>query len=216
MILECLTVGPFQENCYLIGDPESGEGAIVDPGDEADRILAAAERVGLTFRYILNTHAHLDHVGAVDEVKDHLKIPFFLHESESPVLKTVPKQAAMFGLQIPKAPQVDVWYDLNRDIQLGNLTIRVLFTPGHTPGGVSLYIPSESVLLAGDTLFNGSIGRTDLPGGDYETLIQSIQQNLFGLPDEVIVYPGHGLETTIGYEKMNNPYCGTHRGGYFA
>lgn len=216
MFLQCITVGLFQENCYLIGDPASGLGAIIDPGDEADRILSAVNESKLKYLYILNTHAHLDHVGAVDAIKKELNIPFYLHREEEAVLKSVPMQAAMFGLPPLRAPHVDVWYDINSTIELGSLSIRLLFTPGHTPGGVSLCMASEKTVIAGDTLFNGSIGRTDLPGGNFDTLISSIHNKLFVLPDDTLVYPGHGPETTIGYEKQYNPFCATHRGGYFA
>jgi len=216
MILECLTVGPFQENCYLIGDEKSRVGAIIDPGDEGDLIVKAAERLGLKFKFILNTHAHLDHIGAVDQIKNHFRIPFYLHPSEKPVLESVPMQATMFGLGPMKVPTVDTWYDMTSPLLMGGLNIELIPTPGHTPGGISLLIRDEGILLAGDTLFNGSIGRTDLPGGDFETLLRSIKDSLFLLPDETLVYPGHGPETTIGYEKLHNPFCGTHRGGYFA
>ncbi len=216
MFLKCLTVGLFQENCYLIGDPSTGVGAIIDPGDEAERILDAVRESKLNYRYILNTHAHLDHVGAVDAVKKSLGIPFYLHRDEESILNSVPIHATLFGLPPLRVPRVDVWYDMAAPIELGSLSIRLLFTPGHTPGGVSLYLAKEKTLIAGDTLFNGSIGRTDLPGGDFDTLISSIHNELFVLPDDTLVYPGHGPETTIGYEKQYNPFCATHRGGYFA
>lgn len=216
MFLKCLTVGLFQENCYLIGDPSTGVGAIIDPGDEAERILDAVRESKLSYRYILNTHAHLDHVGAVDAVKKALGIPFYLHRDEESILNSFPMQAALFGLPPLRVPRVDVWYDMAATIVIGTLSIRLLFTPGHTPGGVSLYIAKEKTLIAGDTLFNGSIGRTDLPGGDFDTLISSIHNELYALPDDTLVYPGHGPETTIGYEKQYNPFCATQRGGYLA
>ncbi|MBX7153191.1 MBL fold metallo-hydrolase [bacterium] len=208
MILKTLTVGPFQENCYIFGDTATKTGAIIDPGDEADWIIETAQQTGLQFKFILNTHAHIDHIGAVQAVKDALKIPFYLHKSELPVLQHAPQSAAMFGIRLNAVPEVDVFYDTNLPITLGQLSVNLFFTPGHSPGSVSLYLPSEKIVFGGDVLFNGSIGRTDLPGGNFDTLIHSIKTHLFTLPDDVIVYPGHGPETTIGYEKKYNPFCG--------
>lgn len=208
MIIQTLTVGPFQENCYIIGDEITKTGAIIDPGDEAEWIIETARKTGLQFKSILNTHAHIDHIGAVQAVKDEFKIPFYLHQAELPVLRHAPQSAAMFGIRLNSVPDVDVFYDTNLTVELGQLTIRLFFTPGHSPGSVSLYVPSEKVVFGGDVLFNGSIGRTDLPGGDFDTLIASIRTHLFTLPDDVTVYPGHGPETAIGHEKKYNPFCG--------
>jgi glyoxylase-like metal-dependent hydrolase (beta-lactamase superfamily II) len=216
MIIESITVGMFQENCYLVGDESTGEGAILDPGDEAERILSRATQTGLTFRYILNTHAHLDHVCAVQAVKDALGIPFLLHPDDEVLLQHLPQQAAMFGLTVGKAPSVDQTFHDDGLIRLGSLTVRVLHTPGHSPGGVSFYFESEKVLFAGDTLFNGSIGRTDLYGGDFETLIRSIRSRILTLPDEVVVYPGHGPETSVGHERRFNPFLQGSRGEFYA
>jgi hydroxyacylglutathione hydrolase len=216
MIIEMLTVGPFQENCYLVGDEKTKIGAVIDPGDEAERILAEARKTGLTFRCILNTHAHLDHVCAVQAVKDTLKIPFYLHKEDLPLLQHLPKQAAMFGMRVDKVPEVDFFYNTDAAISLGDLKIRLLHVPGHSPGSVALNFISEGVVFGGDVLFNGSIGRTDLFGGDFDTLINSIRVNLFSLPDEVVVYPGHGPETTIGFERKFNPFFQEKSGAHFA
>ncbi|NUM81683.1 MBL fold metallo-hydrolase [bacterium] len=206
MIIQTLTVGPFQENCYIIGDEITKTGVIIDPGDEAEWIIETARKTGLQFKSVLNTHAHIDHIGAVNQIKNEFKIPFYLHQAELPVLQYAPQSAAMFGIRLNSVPEVDVFYDTNLTVELGQLSIRLFFTPGHSPGSVSLYVPSEKVVFGGDVLFNGSIGRTDLPGGDFDTLIASIRTHLFTLPDDVIVYPGHGPETAIGHEKKYNPF----------
>lgn len=206
MIIHVETVGPFQENCYIIGDEATNTGAIIDPGDEADRIIRRAESTGLQFRFILNTHAHLDHVCAVDAVKTRFGIPFYLHPEDEFLLARLPQQAAMFGLASPKVPKVDFYFKTPSEIQLGEKTLRIFHAPGHSPGSVCFYSPVDGLVLGGDVLFNGSIGRTDLPGGDFDVLIHSIRSQLFTLPDATIVYPGHGPETTIGFEKKFNPF----------
>jgi len=206
MIVKIETVGPFQENCYIIGDEKTKIGAIIDPGDEAERLIKSAKKTGLAFKYILNTHAHLDHVCAVQAVKDEFKIPFYLHRLELPLLERLPQQAAMFGLQVSGAPTVDVFYDMNSTIEIGDLKASLVHAPGHSPGSVVFYFASESIAIGGDVLFQGSIGRTDLPGGDFDTLIDSIREKLFTLPDETIIYPGHGPATKIGFEKRHNPF----------
>ena len=214
MIIKVEVVSPFQENCYIIGDEQSKKGAIIDPGDEADRILDVARQTGLDFQFILNTHAHLDHVGAVLEVKTELSIPFYLHKEDQFLLDTLPQQAAMFGLRIDEPPAVDFYYGPNAEIKLGGLTFKIFHTPGHSPGSICLYEASESVVFGGDVLFQGSIGRIDLPGGDFETLINSIRTSLFVLPDETTIYPGHGPSTTIGHEKRFNPFLNGSSGFY--
>lgn len=206
MYIKALTVGLFEENCYVIGDETSGFGAVIDPGDEAMRIVETMRHSGLTFTHILNTHAHIDHVMAVQEIKTAMGIPFFLHEADVALLKNLPKQASMFGLHVSEVPTVDAFLADGGTIKIGGLDVEVIHTPGHTPGGVSFYIRSESVLFAGDTLFNGSIGRTDLYGGDFNTLITSIRTRLLPLPDEVMVYPGHGPQTALGQERRTNPF----------
>jgi hydroxyacylglutathione hydrolase len=216
MIIEMLTVGPFQENCYLIGDEATKTGAIIDPGDEAERILKAAKKTGLNFQFILNTHAHLDHVCAVQAVKDALGIPFYLHKDDLVLLENLPKQAAMFGMRVDHVPQVDMFFNPGTAIRIGHCLAAVHHTPGHSPGSVSFYFLNEKVVFGGDVLFNGSIGRTDLFGGDFDTLIHSIQEKLFTLPDEVTVYPGHGPETSIGFEKQYNPFFQGGSGLHFA
>lgn len=216
MRVETLTVGLFQENCYLAGDDRTGQGVIIDPGDEASRIIEAAEMTGWKFKMIINTHAHIDHVMAVFDIKKRLNVPFYLHQADEVLLANLPKQAAMFGLSVEDIPTVDAYLADGGKINAGGVEFSVIHTPGHTFGGVSLYVESEKVIFAGDTLFNGSIGRTDLYGGDFETLIHSIRSRLFVLPDEVVVYPGHGPVTAIGYEKRYNPFFNANDASFLA
>ncbi len=206
MKIFCETVGPFAENSYFVADTASREAIAIDPGDEAPRLLDIIERHRLSVRYILNTHAHLDHVGAVEAIKKATGAPFHLHEAEMPLLASLPVQAAMFGLSAPVVPKVEAYLGEGDVYTLGDGAIRVevFETPGHSPGGVTFRI-AES-LFVGDALFAGSIGRTDLPGGDYETLMRSIRGRLMSYPDDTVVYSGHGPATTIGRERRTNPF----------
>jgi hydroxyacylglutathione hydrolase len=210
MILETLTVGPFQENCYVIGDGASG--AIVDPGDEAARIALAVEQTGLEIGQILVTHAHIDHVGAVGALADEYACPVLMHAEAEPMLQQLPTQAMMMGLRFGKVPAVDRYIQDGEILEVGNLRLEPLYTPGHAPGHLALYVESEGLVLSGDALFAGSVGRTDLFGGDMEVLMRSINERLLTLPDETRVYPGHGPRTTIGDERAYNPFL---RGGPF-
>ncbi len=229
MILEMLTVGPFQENCYIIGDEETGVGALIDPGDEAARIALAVERTDLEIGSIIVTHAHIDHVGAVAALVDEYACPVLMHAEAEPMLQHLPTQAMMMGLKFDKVPNVDRHIEDEEMIWVGNLVFKALYTPGHAPGHLAFYLegtpgaapvanetaemPSGLVyyenpgtLLAGDALFAGGVGRVDLPGGSMEVLMQSIHERLLTLPDETVVHPGHGPETTIGNEKSYNPF----------
>ena len=210
MILEMLTVGPFQENCYVIGDEASGVGAIVDPGDEAARIALAVEQTSLEIDMILVTHAHIDHVGAVGALADEYACPVLMHAEAEPMLQQLPSQAMMMGLRFGKVPAVDRHIEAEELLEIGDLELRSLYTPGHAPGHLAFYVESEELLLSGDALFAGSVGRTDLFGGDMELLMRSINERLMTLPDETRVYPGHGPRTTIGAERAHNPFL---RGG---
>jgi hydroxyacylglutathione hydrolase len=206
MILEMLTVGPFQENCYVIGDEETGAGAVVDPGDEAARIALAVEQTGLEIGYIFITHAHIDHVGAVAALVDEYACPVLMHAEAEPMLKQLPTQAMMMGLRFGKVPTVDRHIEDEDILEVGALELKSLYTPGHAPGHLAFYIESEGLVLSGDALFAGSVGRTDLFGGSMEVLMRSINERLLILPDETRVYPGHGPETTIGNERSYNPF----------
>jgi hydroxyacylglutathione hydrolase len=210
MILETLTVGPFQENCYVIGDGATG--AIVDPGDEAARIALAVEQTGLEIGQILVTHAHIDHVGAVGALADEYACPVLMHAEAEPMLQQLPTQAMMMGLRFGKVPAVDRHIRDGETLEVGSLKLQSLYTPGHAPGHLAFYVEGEGLVLSGDALFAGSVGRTDLFGGDMEVLMRSISERLLTLPDETRVYPGHGPRTTIGDERAYNPFL---RGGPF-
>jgi len=212
MILEALTVGPFQENCYIVGDEGMGAGALVDPGDEAARIALAVEQTGLEIDRILITHAHIDHVGAVTALVDEYSCPVLMHAEAEPMLQQLPTQAMMMGLRFGKVPAVDRHIAEEEVLEVGALRLRALYTPGHAPGHLAFYVEDEGLVLSGDALFAGSVGRTDLFGGDMDLLMRSINERLMTLPDEARVYSGHGPQTTIGDERAHNPFLG---GGIF-
>ena len=208
MILEMLTVGPFQENCYIIGDEQTGIGALVDPGDEAARIALAVEQTGLDIGQIIITHAHIDHVGAVAALADEYACPVLMHAEAEPMLQQLPTQAMMMGLRFGKVPSVDRHLEDEEVLEVGGLRLRSLYTPGHAPGHLAFYLEDEGLVLSGDALFAGSVGRTDLFGGDMDLLMRSINERLLTLPDETRVLSGHGPETTIGEERARNPFLG--------
>lgn len=204
MIIKTVVVGPLDVNCYILGCEDTKEAAIIDPGDNADEIIKVIHEEGLNPGFIINTHAHFDHVGGVKTIQNHFKIDFFLHKEDLFLIDNVSEQAAAFGLNpIPK-PEVDKFVNNGDKISLGNKFINVIHTPGHSPGCVCYHIDNN--VFVGDTMFAGSIGRTDLPGGSYETLINSIKERLFPLGDGTIVYPGHGPSTTIENERKHNPF----------
>jgi glyoxylase-like metal-dependent hydrolase (beta-lactamase superfamily II) len=192
MILEIRTAPPFYKNGFVIGCEETREGVIVDPGDEVDDLLEAARSHGLTIRYILLTHAHLDHITGVGRVKSVLDVPVYLHRDDEFLYNGVVQQGLAFGFTVEPQPAIDKYYDGNEPIKFGKYDVHVHHTPGHCPGGVCLAVKREGsadhTLFVGDTLFAGSIGRTDLPGGDLETLLNSIRTVLFAFPDTTPVY----------------------------
>ncbi len=200
---------PFFKNGFLVSC-ETGEAVVIDPGDEAPDLVAAARQSGVVVRAILLTHAHLDHVSGIDTVKAAFDVPIWLHHDDLLLYDGVVEQGRMFGLAVRPQPAVDRFYDLEVPITFGRQVVRVQHTPGHCPGGVCLAIGgaggSDTELFVGDTLFAGSIGRTDLFGGDYATLIASIRTVLFEYPDDTVVHPGHGPDTTIGAERRTNPF----------
>ncbi len=206
MILERLTVGPFQENCYILGDEDSGLGAVIDPGDEAARIALAVEQTGLEVASIVVTHAHIDHVGAVAALVDEYACPVLMHAEAEAMLAQLPTQAVMMGLRFGRVPAVDRYIEDEEVLEVGALRLRSLYTPGHAPGHLAFYVEGEGVVLSGDALFAGSVGRVDLVGGSMEVLMKSIEERLLTLPHETIVYPGHGPATTIGDELASNPF----------
>ena len=205
MILRTIPVGITQTNCYLVGCEETRAGAVIDPGGNPKRILRAIEESELEIRYILNTHCHFDHMGANAEIVEATGAQLALHPAEIPMLKAR-GGASIFGVSVAESPMPDVELEHGQEIAVGTLTFQVLHTPGHTPGGVTFYLAEEGVAFDGDVLFSNGVGRTDLPGGDWETLLHSIRQVLFQLPDETVIYSGHGPKTTVGQEKRSNPW----------
>lgn len=210
MFLDVFATGPFQANCILIGDAGAGVLAIVDPGDEAERIVDRVRGSGLKPAMILHTHGHLDHAGATRDVLEALgkHLPVGLHPEELPLYRALPDQGRAFGFGSVQPPDPTLWLEHGATLELGSLGLEVRHTPGHSPGGVVLVVrdAAEPLVLAGDVLFAGSIGRTDLPGGSFEVLERSIREQLYTLPDEMRVIPGHGPATTIGAEKASNPF----------
>lgn len=206
MIIESLVVGPIMANCFILGCERTRKAAVIDPGAESGKILLKLASLNLTVDCIINTHGHFDHVGANKKIKEATGAPLMIHAADEPMLSLLKQMAAQFGLSTENSPQADRRLQDGDTVQVGDITLQVIHTPGHTPGGISLFTPD--VVFVGDTLFAGSIGRTDFPGGDYDTLIRAIQQRLFPLGDHVTVYCGHGPETTIGREKRFNPFAG--------
>lgn len=204
MIVECLTVGPLMENCYILGDEKKRIAAVIDPGDEPERILEALKRKNLTCEYILLTHAHVDHVAGIKGVVEATDAKVYIHKEDAWLLKSAPVQALAFGMKPFFPPSIERYLEDGDIFKIGTLDVKVLHTPGHTKGGLCFLV--HNCIFVGDTIFQGSIGRTDLPGGNYDELINSVETKIFQLPDETIIYPGHGPETTVGYEKKYNPF----------
>jgi glyoxylase-like metal-dependent hydrolase (beta-lactamase superfamily II) len=205
MLIQGITVGAFGENTWVVADEESREGVLIDPGDEPDRIAAMIEELGVTIRYILNTHGHIDHVCAVAEMKRRLGVEFYLHPEDQFFLDKLPETCRMYGLPEAEVPTVDHPLAHGDTFTVGGLTLEVIFTPGHAPGHVS-FLVNKSELFSGDCLFQGSVGRVDLPGGDGQILMDTLQNILIPLGDDVNVYPGHMGPTTIGRERATNPF----------
>ena len=215
MILETRAVPPFMKNGFVLGCEATREGVVIDPGDEVDLLLAAVEQHALKIQAILLTHAHLDHVTGVARAKEVLQVPVWLHEADNVLYKAVVQQGLMFGFRVDPQPPVDHFYAPGQKLRFGEYEISVHHTPGHCAGGVALAVNGDPrtegptdrrILIVGDTLFASGIGRTDLPGGDTDTLLRSIRDVLFSFPDGTPVYPGHGEVTTIGREKRTNPF----------
>lgn len=204
MILHALSVGPIMANCFIVGCETTRQAAVIDPGADAGRILKKLADEKLTVSYIINTHGHFDHAGANRKLKEATGAILVIHELDRFMLDSLSTTAAMFGMSSENSPPPDQTVQDGDTIQVGAIVMKVLHTPGHTPGGISLL--TDGCVFVGDTLFAGSIGRTDFPGGDYDTLISSIRNKLYPLDDNVVVYTGHGPETTIGKEKRFNPF----------
>lgn len=201
---QTLTVGPLQENCYLLTDSQTGKAVLVDPGDEAERLIAALD--GFALEAVWLTHAHFDHIGALSEIHRQFPVAVYLHEADRPLFEQAEESAAFFGLSLEQPHVETLPLSPGQRLSFGTHQAECRFTPGHAPGHMAFYFEHEGVVLAGDALFRGSIGRTDLPGGDYDLLIGSIQRELLSLPDETRVLPGHGPATTIGAERRTNPF----------
>lgn len=205
MILHPIPVGMIQTNCYVVGCEETREGAVIDPGGDGDRILRVVEQNDLDIRYVLITHAHMDHIGAIAEVVEATGAKMAIHPAEIPLLRA-DGGASWFGFAMPPSPPPDIKLEEGQVLEVGMLRFQVLFVPGHSPGHVAFYEADEGVVFDGDVVFALGIGRTDLPGGDWDTLMRSIREVLFALPDETVLYPGHGPKTTVGHEKTHNPW----------
>ncbi len=211
MRLRVYTYNPLSENTYLLFD-DTKEGILVDPGcctlEEEEDLLVAIQREGVKVVGIYNTHSHIDHVLGVDVMQRRLKVPFYVHKIDEETLFAVPTYAPMYGFPNFREPEVDGYIKEGTPIKFGNTELEVLFVPGHAPGHVAFLHVESLTLIAGDVLFKRSIGRYDLPGGDVDTLLASIKEKFFALPDETSVHPGHGPPTTIGEEKLHNPFVG--------
>jgi glyoxylase-like metal-dependent hydrolase (beta-lactamase superfamily II) len=206
MIFEELAVGPLSVNCFVLGCENSREGIVIDPGGDVELIRQAVIKHGLKISTIINTHGHFDHVGGNHQAVTSFGARLLIHQADAYLLGKVAEVAGMYGMTGENSPEPDEFLHDGKELTFGNYALKILHTPGHTQGGCCLYIKSENKIITGDTLFADSIGRTDLPGGSHEQLLDSIRTKLFTLPDNVIAYPGHGPETTIGHEKRCNPY----------
>ena len=206
MIIKELVVGPLMANCFICGCSKTKEAVVIDPGGDANTILLALADAKLKVKYIINTHGHFDHVSANGKMKDATGADILIHPLDAPMLEKLSSNAAFFGVSVENSPPCDQTLEEGDTVSFGDITLEVLHTPGHTPGGISLY--TDGVVFVGDTLFAGSIGRTDFPGGDFNTLISSIKTKLFKMNDDMRVFSGHGPETSIGIEKRHNPFVG--------
>lgn len=210
MILIRLVVGPLQVNCFIVADEKTKDAVVIDPGDDAGDILRVIKEKGLKVRYIVNTHGHFDHIGANKAIKDATGAEIVLHEADAPLMEAAPRQSVAFGMNSISSPPADRYVRHGDVVAAGEVSLRVLHTPGHTPGGISLL--EQGMVFTGDALFAGSIGRTDFPGGDLMTLITAIKENLMSLPDDTRVFSGHGPASTIGDERRENPFLNEESG----
>ncbi len=206
MIIKELVVGPLMANCFICGCSKTKEAVVIDPGGDADTILLSLAESKLKVKYIINTHGHFDHVSANGKMKDATGADILIHPLDAPMLEKLSSSAAFFGVSVENSPPCDQTLEEDDTVSFGDITLKVIHTPGHTPGGISLY--TNGIVFVGDTLFAGSIGRTDFPGGDFNTLISSIKTKLFNMEDDIRVFSGHGPETSIGVEKRHNPFVG--------
>jgi len=208
LILRTLVVGPIQSNCYILGSEKTREAAVIDPGGDADRILITLAKDKLRCVYIINTHGHLDHSADNKRLKEVTGAKLLIHRADAPMIMHQSKSGGMWGTHIDNSPPPDRYLEEGDVITIGDISLKVLHTPGHSPGGISLV--TDKIVFVGDTLFAGSIGRTDFSGGDYKGLLRNVREKIFTLGDDVIVYPGHGPKTTVGREKKTNPFFTTY------
>ena len=206
MFHKIITVGPLQCNCSIVGDEQSHEAMVIDPGDEVEEIIAILKQQKLTLKQIVVTHAHIDHVGGAMKLKAATGAAILMNQNDHALLKMLDMQAAWLGMRPPGAVEVDEAIGDGRLLNIGNISGSVMHTPGHTEGSICLYFPNEKKLIAGDTLFAGSIGRTDLPGGSLQKIMRSLHTRVLALPDDTEVVPGHGPLTTIADERETNPF----------
>lgn len=206
MIFETVVVGQLAVNCVILGDSATGEGVIVDPGADAEKILAEVKRLGVSVRYVINTHGHFDHVGGNRQVLAATGAQLLIHEEDAPFLSRAADVATMYGLATENSPPPDRFLQDGMVIGFGSHAMKVLHTPGHTPGGCCLYLEEQGKVITGDTLFAEGVGRTDFPGSSHDALMHGIRTKLMVLPDSTLACPGHGPSTTIGHEKRYNPY----------
>jgi len=206
MIHKVIPVGPLQCNCSIIGDEATHEAMVIDPGDDIEDIIAIIEQYKLQVKQIVITHAHIDHVGGAMKLRARTGAPILLNQNDFALLKMLDVQATWLGMAAPGEVKIEADLAHDQTLHAGSLSANVLHTPGHTEGSVCLYFPAEKLLIAGDTLFARSIGRTDLPGGSFEKIIRSINERVLTLPDDTVVVPGHGPRTTIGEEREENPF----------
>ncbi|HEV3316613.1 MAG TPA: MBL fold metallo-hydrolase [Candidatus Angelobacter sp.] len=206
MFHKIFPVGPLQCNCSVIGDEQTHEAMVIDPGDQVDEILTILVQQNLKLTQIVVTHAHIDHIGGAMKLKAATGAPILMNQDDHALLKLLDVQATWLGMQSPGPVQVDDAVSNGRILKIGSISANVIHTPGHTEGSICLYFPEEKRLIAGDTLFAGSIGRTDLPGGSFEKIMSSLHSRVMALPDDTDVIPGHGPATTIGQERETNPF----------
>jgi glyoxylase-like metal-dependent hydrolase (beta-lactamase superfamily II) len=206
MLHKVFPVGPLQCNCSVIGDEQTHEAMVIDPGDQIEDILAILKTEKLTLKQIVVTHAHIDHVGGAMKLKAATGAPILMNQNDEALLKMLDMQAAWVGMKPPGPVKIDEAVDEGRVLKIGNVAANVIHTPGHTEGSICLYFPQQKTLVAGDTLFAGSIGRTDLPGGSFDKIMRSLHNQVLALPDDTQVVPGHGPITTIGEERETNPF----------
>jgi len=204
VILKMLVVGPIQSNCYILGCERTRQAAVIDPGGDVDKILMALAKDNLRCVYIINTHGHFDHSGENKRLKEVTGAQLVLHRADAPMVMHQGASGGMWGMKVENSPPPDRYAEEGELISFGDISLKVLHTPGHSGGGISMV--TDRMAFVGDTLFAGSIGRTDFPGGDHEVLLRNVREKIFPLGDDVVIYPGHGPKTTVGREKKTNPF----------